>query len=169
MTSLPSRKRMRLPHYDYSSAGEYFITICSQNRLTLFADTRDGTIKLNPAGLMLTECWENIPNYFNGVIAQDFVVMPNHIHGILTLPEGCSYYLWDIVGRYKTFTTHQYMKGVRQNHWPPFPGRLWQQRFWDHVIRDEYDRSRIQEYIQNNPAKWIEDTLYVPSTHQFKP
>ena len=162
MSDLPSRKRMRLPHHDYSSAGDYFITICSQNRLALFANTYGNSIRINPAGQMLAACWSNIPEYFDGVTSQDFVVMPNHIHGILTLSEQCPHQLWDIVRRYKTFTTRQYITGVRHHGWATFPGRLWQSRFWDHVIRDEDDRLRIREYIQNNPAKWLEDTLYVP-------
>ena len=65
----------------------------------------------------------------------------------------------DVVHRFKTMTTKRYADGVKQLAWPPFAGRLWQRNYWEHVIRDESDRLRIVEYIQNNPARWAQDQL----------
>ena len=66
----------------------------------------------------------------------------------------------DVVQWFKTMTTNEYIRGVKQNGWQPFPGKLWQRNYWDHVIRDELKLHRIREYIRNNPARWHEDTLH---------
>jgi putative transposase len=71
----------------------------------------------------------------------------------------------DAVHRFKTMTTKRYADGVKQSAWPPFPGRLWQRNYWEHIIRNEADHLRIIEYIQNNPARWAQDRLNPKSPH----
>jgi len=65
--------------------------------------------------------------------------------------------LGDVVGTFKSITTHQYTNGVRQHNWPPFNGRLWQRNYYEHIIRSEEEMDRIREYIMENPAKWVDD------------
>ena len=77
------RKSMRLKNYDYSQAGLYFITICTQNRLHLFGAIVDEAMVLNDAGLMIENEWLKLPQRFNNIEMQKYVVMPNHIHGII--------------------------------------------------------------------------------------
>jgi REP element-mobilizing transposase RayT len=62
---------------------------------------------------------------------------------------------------FKIMTTNDYIRGVRQSGWPAFPGKLWQRNYWEHVVRDETDWNDIREYIQNNPARWEMDKLFV--------
>jgi putative transposase len=79
------RRSIRLKGYNYSQAGAYFITICTQGRECLFGQVVDGTMRLNDAGQMIQAIWQEIPNYYSGVAVDAFVVMPNHIHGIIIL------------------------------------------------------------------------------------
>jgi putative transposase len=87
------RRSIRLQGYDYSRAGAYFITICTQNRECLFGNILDGKMVLNPAGIMVQTVWDEIPFHYGGTEIDEFVVMPNHIHGIVVIvgatPRGC--------------------------------------------------------------------------------
>jgi REP element-mobilizing transposase RayT len=90
------RRSIRLKGYDYSQAGLYFITICTQNRECLFGEIRSPEMILNDAGNIANECWLVIPNHFPNVVLHEFIVMPNHIHGIVE-------YVYDVWQRnYKT-------------------------------------------------------------------
>ena len=176
------RRSIRLKGYDYTQAGAYFITICSQNRECLFGEIAEGEMHLSAAGNLIQTVWNQIPAYYPGIDIAEFVVMPNHIHGIIIIvgagpracpdsmepqnsgqPQGVAptgvLSLPDMVHRFKTMTTKRYADGVKQSGWPPFPGRLWQRNYWEHVIRNESDYLRISEYIHNNPARWAQDRL----------
>lgn len=185
------RKSIRLRGYDYSQAGLYFITICTQDRLCLFGDVADAEMNLNGAGKMVRTTWDEIPAHYCGVEIDQFVVMPNHIHGIVVIvgatPRGCpvegqpqnidgqprnqdgqprgvaptGLSLPDVVHRFKTMTTKKYTDGVKQNGWQPFPAKLWQRNYYEHIIRNEDAHLKIAEYIQTNPQQWEEDTYHV--------
>ena len=79
------RRSIRLRGYNYTQAGSYFITICTQDRACLFGEVVSGDVRLNDAGRMIHAVWDELPNHYPGVITDAFVVMPNHIHGIITL------------------------------------------------------------------------------------
>lgn len=81
------RRSIRLPDYDYAQAGSYFITICTQGRACLFGDAADGRMVLNDAGRMAEKCWMDIPDHFPHVELDLFIVMPNHVHGILVIVD----------------------------------------------------------------------------------
>jgi len=81
------RRSMRLKGYDYSQAGAYFVTICTQGRACLFGEVVDGEMRLNDAGRMVVAEWERLPALFPNVVLDAFVVMPNHIHGIVILTD----------------------------------------------------------------------------------
>ncbi len=76
---------IRLKNYDYSQAGFYFITICTQNRVHLFGDIVNGEMVLNDAGVMMSKIWHEIPYYYHKFAIHEFVIMPNHIHGIIEI------------------------------------------------------------------------------------
>ncbi|WP_242632684.1 transposase [Thiothrix fructosivorans] len=84
---LHHRHSIRLHGYDYSQNGLYFVTICTHNRECLFGDIRDGEMHPNDAGKMIQRVWDEIPNHYPGIGIEHFVVMPNHIHGIITLHD----------------------------------------------------------------------------------
>jgi len=94
------RHSIRLKGYDYSSKGAYFITICTHHHLSLFGDAIDGEMQLNAAGQRVQTCWNEIPDHFPHVSLVAFVVMPNHVHGILFISK-------DVIVRAKYFSHHQ--------------------------------------------------------------
>ncbi|MEA3307232.1 MAG: transposase [Elusimicrobiota bacterium] len=172
------RKNIRLKNYDYSTNGYYFVTICTCNRKCLFGKIIVGAgsyacpkMILNDAGRMIAEIWHQIPEYYAGNDIDEFVVMPNHIHGIIIVkngrtvdkngqPQGVAptvLSLPDIVHRFKTMTTKKYTDGVKQLGWQPFYGKLWQRNYFEHITRNENDLKGIREYIRNNPANWETD------------
>jgi len=154
------------------------VTICIKDRECLFGEIRDGEMVLNEAGRMVESIWNELPQHYSGVDIDGFVVMPNHIHGIIVLtvgagPRACpdsdcsnngqpqgvapTISLPDAVHRFKSLTTAHYREGVRKNNWQPFPGRLWQRNYYEHIIRTEEELNRFREYIQNNPMQWEMD------------
>jgi putative transposase len=167
------RRSIRLPGYDYSQPGAYFITICTQNREYLFGNIVVGAgpracPEPNDAGTMIQTVWYEIPIHYHGIEIDEFIVMPNHIHGIIVIrqaqgdgrpqgiaPTGGPLSLPDVVHRFKTMTTKCYAVGVKQHGWPPFPGRLWQRNYWEHIVRNEIELNRIREYIRYNPRHHI--------------
>ncbi len=134
------RRSMRLQGYDYSRAGAYFVTLCTQNRECLFGEIENGKMVLNDAGRMVQIVHDEMEPNYPGVKTDDFIVMPNHIHGIIILvgagpcacpetgqprndgqPRGVAptLSLPDVVHRFKTMTTKRYTDGVKQSGWPP--------------------------------------------------
>jgi REP element-mobilizing transposase RayT len=158
---------MRLRHYDYSTSGAYFITICTQARVCLFGRVVDGEMEPSEAGKMIAQVWDEIPLQYPDVELDESVVMPNHFHGIIVLgdqgraqgPAPTS--IPDIICHFKSLTTARYRHGVNALGWNPFPGKLWQRSYHDHVIRNQYDLDAIREYILSNPAGWTQDEQYV--------
>ena len=174
------RRSIRLKSYDYSQAGLYFITICTQNRLCLFGEIGDGVMVLNDAGEMVHRQWRALADRFDSVELDEIVIMPNHLHGIIELvsgqsrmgkpqgiaptveqlPQRVSPTIGDVVGAFKSLSTNEYITGVKQKKWRPFQQKLWQRNYYEQVIRDEQSYLELVQYIQNNPLKWLEDKYY---------
>ena len=173
------RRSTRLRTHDYWSEGPYFVTLCTQGRVCLFGEVQDGVLSPSAAGRMVGEAWQEIPKVCAGVVTDAFVVMPNHVHGILYLDqappgdgqepyEGTSNVderadpaerptLGDIIRRLKTWTTRQYSDGVRDGRWPSFERWVWQRNYYDSVIRSSEGLLRVRAYIRMNPRNWEED------------
>ena len=81
------RRSIRLKDYDYSQSGAYFITICTQKRECLFGEIVDGEMRLNDAGQMVQTTWDELPKHYTGIEIDEFVVMPNHFHGIILIHD----------------------------------------------------------------------------------
>ena len=115
---------------------------------------------LNDAGEMLWTQIEALPQRFPQVELDELIVMPNQVHGIFVInatSAGTSLVaapLGDIVGAWKSITTDEYIRGVRQKNWAVFDRRLWQRNYWEHIIRNESDLNRTRNYIINNPSNW---------------
>ncbi len=161
------RRSLRLQGYDYRQAGAYFVTLCVQDRALLFGAVEGCAVRLNHAGQMIESAWLALQQSYPGVETDAFVVMPNHLHGILLLagavqpqPVAATYQalsLPDVVQRFKTLTTRLFVNGVKHGGWPPFPGRLWQRNYFEHVVRGEESLHRLRRYISDNPARWNVD------------
>jgi putative transposase len=179
------RRSIRLAAYDYAQAGAYFVTVCAQNRECAFGEVVDAEMVLNEPGRMVATVWRELPHHYPGVEVDTLVVMPNHVHGIIMLvgagpcarpdvgagpracPDGVSgqprgvaptMSLPDVVHRFKSLTTARYRRGVLQDRWPPFSGRLWQRNYYEHVIRNEEELDAIRQYVADNPGRWEEDS-----------
>jgi putative transposase len=171
------RRAIRLRDYDYKQAGAYFVTICTQQRACLFGVMRDGKMWLNDAGRMIEQWWFELNRKFPMVEADEFVIMPNHFHGVVVItdisvgadlrvgpvPENrhpaeqgahAGAPLQTIIQWFKTMTTNEYIRGVKTASWPSFNGRLWQRNYYEHVIRDDKSLNRIRQYILDNPSHW---------------
>jgi putative transposase len=172
------RKTIRLHEYDYSQAGFYFVTMCTQNRVLLFGDIVDGVMVLNGAGMMIETWWNELPQKFVDIRLDEYVVMPNHMHGVIeivgadlrvcpdknaSINQGAhtGAPLHTMVQWFKTMTTNAYIQGVNKNNWPCFPGKLWQRNYWERIIRNDQELNNTREYIRNNPAQWALDDLYL--------
>jgi putative transposase len=180
-SALHRRLSLRLRGFDYRSRGAYFITIVAQGRRCLLGEVRGDAMCLNPAGAMIHAKWFALPSRFPLLEPDAFVLMPNHVHGILvltdTMGEGVGEHkvrpydqlhrsgtTAESIGRmiqaFKSETTFAYTQGVRSLGWEAFEGRLWQRNYYDHIIRDEADLARIHEYIETNPLRWTYDQLH---------
>ncbi len=155
-----SRKRLRLPEDDYRTPGYYFVTIYLENRRPLFGRLEQETVFLTGAGEMISNTWQSLAERFHSVSLDAYIVMPDHLHGILFFDtlnaEKDMTFLGTVIGAFKSLTTNQYIAGVKEEAWPRFEGRLWQFRFHEHVIRDQKDLESRRVYIERNPSRWAE-------------
>jgi REP element-mobilizing transposase RayT len=166
MGTLRQRKNLRLQEYNYSNAGAYFVTACTQHRACLFGDVIHNQLQLLPAGKMIAHYWQELPDKYPCFVLDDFVVMPNHFHAIIMIDSSTlqAVSLSEGIQWFKTMTTNAYIQGVHGLGWTPFEGKLWQRSFYDHIIRDEQELFIITDYITQNPAKWIDDSLHPSKT-----
>lgn len=170
-------------YWDYSSAGLYYVTICTATREHYFGSVEDSEIILTNIGQVALDCWLEIPKHFPFILLDDFVIMPNHIHGILNINEmvNCQKCIDESTPETQNIAS---LRGSCQYHGPnkfgPQSNNLgsiirgyktavksystknnidfaWQSRYYDHIIRDEDDLFRIRNYISNNPANWDKD------------
>lgn len=168
------RKSIRLPHYDYTQNGMYYITICTHERMHYFGEIVDGKMFINNVGKIATECWVDIPKHFPFVELDEFVIMPNHVHGILTINKrpsqtdaGTQNFVSLQTIPYKNKFGPQsenlgsimrgYKVGVKAWATKHNIDFTWQSRFYERVIRNETELLNIRTYIQNNVQKWAED------------
>jgi putative transposase len=192
---MKKRKSPRWANWDYSTEGYYFVTAVTKDRLKLFgnivldefiemrniADVGTGLrpvptfypMILNEYGKIVLECWNDLPNHYSDCALDEFVIMPNHIHGIINIIRKGKNSLSDIIGSLKSFSSRRINKlkivlpesndgnlyevgtGLR-----PVPtGGIWQPRFHDRIIRDEMELYNVRNYIQNNPRNWLKDDL----------
>ena len=164
---MQERKQIRLKEYDYSKAGGYFITICTASHEDVLGKISDQGIELNETGEIAEQWWLKLENRFPNITLDYHVTMPNHIHGIIIMSEesvvGAIHELPlprdrmdrrrmlipKVIGYFK-MNSAKHINRLRES--PGFP--LWQRNYYEHVIRNEEELSRIREYILNNPLKW---------------
>jgi REP element-mobilizing transposase RayT len=159
------RKPTRLRSYDYRTPALYHVVNCTQLRECRFGAIEESTMCLSDAGAMIADVWVSIPDHFPSVSLDAYMVMPNHLHGVVFIePKGAipTTSLGEVVKWFKSITTSRYSHGVHNLGWPPYDGRLWQRNYYDHIVRDDRDLERIRVYIENNPATWENDDLHIP-------
>lgn len=162
------RRTIRLKEYDYSNPGWYYVTICTKNFIRWFGNVKNGKVNYNTFGNIACKYFEEIPKHFEIIELDYFVIMPNHIHGIIIINDSVGtrdrVSLRQFGGTVKnslSLVINQYKGSVtrfaNKNGYQDF---AWQSRFYDHIIRNDKDLHRIRTYIQNNPLKWELDEYY---------
>jgi REP element-mobilizing transposase RayT len=180
-----NRRSIRLKGYDYSKAGLYFITICCQDRISRFGEVKNGEMILNEFGIIAYNEWIKLTERFANFELEVFQIMPNHMHGIISLttvgsglapdpklniegqpqglpqpePQRKNPSIPDIVGAYKSLVANGCLEIYKSRD--EVMGKFWQRNYYEHIIRNELAYYNISEYIINNPIKWEEDRFYM--------
>jgi REP element-mobilizing transposase RayT len=169
-----NRKPTRLPGFDYTTDGLYFVTSCCKNRTHHFGEISDGNMYLNACGNIAEKQIEWLSEQYPYLIIHNYVVMPNHVHILMEINRSCSdnphsvgairesplrngeiqkiKTISSLMGAYKTTTS-------KQIHLIGNADFEWQRSFHDHIVRNQHAFHRIDAYISNNPLKWYVDTL----------
>ena len=162
---------IRLPNYDYTSSGYYFVTICTDDRNYYFGSIENGDMQLSDYGKIAQFCWVEIPNHFKHALLDEYIIMPNHIHGILILTdrkETNSNQVQEAFGKpvvgslgtilrsYKSAVTKMiHEKDINS------PKKIWQKGYYEKILRSEKGLFNVQRYINQNPKNWIKDRLFI--------
>jgi REP element-mobilizing transposase RayT len=178
-----NRRSIRLKGYDYANLGAYFVTICARDKACLFGEIIESQIQLNKAGKLVYNWWIELINKFKNIELDMFIIMPNHIHGIIYIvgadlcvcPDGrqdcpdrknkpikkgahSGAPLHRIVQWFKTMTTNEYLRNIHEKGWDQLNGKVWQRNYYERVIRNEEELNQIKKYILNNPIQWDLDS-----------
>jgi putative transposase len=144
------RRSIRLPGYDYSIAGAYFITICTHRREHLFGEILAGEMQENKFAHIVRSHWFQLPRHYANLTADEFVIMPDHIHGILILQEfPKTKSIPEIIQGFKTFSARNINRLREQKGIP-----VWQRNYYEIIIRTEAGLDPVRQYIINNPQNW---------------
>ena len=160
------RRSVRLQNVDYRRPGAYVVTICTHERAPLFGSVVNNRMRLSPAGEIVRQCWLTIPKHFPNVVLDEFVVMPDHMHGIIVIkPDASSRHRYSgnvlprrfgralkgslatIVGVFKSYVTKRIMTTVGIRH-------VWQRNYYESVIRNREHLDAVRKYIVLNPKRW---------------
>lgn len=159
----PNRKNLRFASYNYSEPGEYFVTICTKGFKNYFGRVVNSRVELSRIGKIANECWRDIPNHFPNVKLDEYVVMPNHVHGVVviggfagtadlrSLRDRTKMLLPKIIHGFKSSVTRILHKIDGEI---PF---AWQKSYFDHIIQTDEALDNIREYIRLNPLNWEND------------
>ena len=180
------RRSIRLKGYDYSKEGMYFITICCHQRKNWFGKIENEIMVLNEYGKIARHEWDDLPTRFSNIELGEFVIMPNHMHGIIminspgpgpsadkgsgaspdptttttttmTTMTTATKTVGDMVGAYKSLVAVKSLNIFKLENNDRLMGKLWQRNYYEHIIRDEQSFNRISDYIKNNPENWQHD------------
>jgi putative transposase len=163
----PVRRSIRLPHFNYTQTAQYFVTICAFQMRCLFGRVENNVVVLNVIGRINDECWREIPMHFPRLAVDPFVVMPNHLHGILTIQDGHgdAVPLRDerfqkpvpgsiptVLRSYKAVVTYRVRHELRRADL-----HVWQSNYFERVIRSGKEFEASSRYIVENPRTWRVD------------
>ena len=170
---LNQRKSIRLLDYDYSQNGMYFVTICAKNRECIFCKIINYEIILSEIGQIINNCWTGIPQHFSQASLHEFVIMPDHIHGIIEINVVGAKHLSPSTKHLSPSTNHHskranndllqhgtsqtigsIVRGFKIGVTKQIGFSPWQRNYYEHIIRSEIEYLKIANYIIENPLKW---------------
>ncbi len=183
-TKIYHRHSIRMKGYDYTQNGCYFLTICTRNRECLFGEIQNAKMFLSNTGEKVNDCWQEIPNHFPQIVLHDYVIMPNHVHGIIEINniDAIDSNIGIIVGA----NNYSPLRSPQSQTTPSLPLRPngtsrtvgsvvrgfkigvtkqmgfspWQRNYYEHIIRNDESYQNIVQYMAKNPLKWEEDCFY---------
>jgi putative transposase len=164
------RRSLRLKEYDYSSNGYYFVTICTQHREHIFGEIVNGGMALSEAGKIADVLWHKIFVKYDYVLMDEYVIMPNHMHGIMVIvgaglprPHENRYVnRVPTIGQIIAFFKYQTTKEM--NSLQGMPGnKIWQRNYYEHIIRCGAELKNARQYIIANPRQWADDVENIQS------
>jgi REP element-mobilizing transposase RayT len=167
----PDRRSIRLREFDYTQNAAYFVTVCAAQRRCLFGEIVEGEVLLSPVGKVVNTIWQEGPSHFPGLVLNEWVVMPNHFHGIIVLPGTAASdepgadqprriqprSLGVVIGGFKSAVSRR----VAADDFAPIQP-IWQRNYYERVIRNDRELDAIRQYIAANPAQWENDPEYSP-------
>jgi len=165
------RHSIRLYEYDYALPGAYFVTVGTYSYKCIFGKIRDQVMLLNNLGELVEKCWMDIPDHFPNVEVKPFMVMPNHIHGIITIYKddgrGTIYrapttekFGRPVIGSVPTIIRTYKASVSRIARRELGMVKIWQRNYYEHIIRNELELKNIACYISINPETWADDPEY---------
>ena len=156
---LHRRHSNRLVNFDYSLNGAYFVTLCTWQRKELFGKIVAEEMQLNDWGKIVEQACLHTNHSFPNTFMDVFVIMPNHLHGIIVIDQPVTILarpakgsLGTIIAQFKSKASKQILPAAGQN--PVIPGQVWQRNYYEHIIRSESEWDRIRKYIETNPMNW---------------
>lgn len=155
-TPFHQRRSIRLQGYDYARVGIYYVTLCAHGRLCRFGTIENEEITLTQDGIIVAETWEWLAQHYPYVHLDAWVLMPNHLHGLILLDDAQTTFhksLGQLIGAFKTVSA----KNINLHHATPAE-KVWQRNYYEHIVRDENALNNIRAYIANNPARWASDS-----------
>ena len=161
----PKRKHPRLKHYDYSQNGSYFITICTKNNECILGSVKTSQdnsfsphIVLSPSGKIAEKYIQNINNVYEYISVDKYVIMPNHVHLLITIERP---YDPDVAVENKKYTTVQtIVRSFKRMVAREIAESIWQESFYETILTNEASYYDVYEYIEKNPINWIADKYY---------
>lgn len=181
---IPQRRSIRMVGYDYTMPGGYFVTIISRRRICLFGEITSEGLVLNPIGQKVVQCWYSLQKNFMNVELDEFVLMPNHLHGVIVLkdtsgkgeafpemspssrnkglgnasplrPRGTeSGSLGSIIQNFKSVSTRMVNRIFYESG-----NKIWQRNYFERIIRNESELNAVRQYIRDNPLNWEKDQV----------
>jgi REP element-mobilizing transposase RayT len=151
------RRSIRLQSYDYAEAGAYYLTICVHRRQCLLGEINQSTVMLSSSGEVALNIWQRLPQKYPLVELDAFVIMPNHVHGIVVINEvNPAAPLGELVRYFKSCSSRiiNQLNGSQGS-------AFWQRDYYERIIRTEGELAALRTYIENNPANWFTDESYI--------
>jgi putative transposase len=152
----PQRRSIRIKDYDYSQANIYFVTICIHKQIPVLGVVKNEKVALSEIGKIVDSNWQNISAHYSNVTLDDYIIMPDHLHGLIVVQDIYAdainggptkkATLASIVSGFKSGVTRELGKSRLAVQYP-----LWQRNYFEHVIRNQAELNKICQYIKNNP------------------
>ena len=159
-----NRHSIRLKSFDYTSENIFFVTICSSNQEEIFGKVDNGSISLTALGIVIDRRWQRIVHDFENVALLNYVIMPNHLHGLIHLNYRATTRvaptLGQVIGSFKSKCVKDWLCYIKERDIAWY-GKIWQRNYFEHIVRNSTSYDRINDYIEDNQRMWCQNKLEI--------